>query len=328
MELSSSRVMRSLRRLPPLTTVTAVMYGSGSVLLVVGVLTWEPGKNPRWVISTLAAISLVFLSWTLLRGARLTRSEALVMSGVKLFVIGCLTWTTHLMLGAFANGTVLPIAGLYAVWFLHPVAGRVVLYAGIAWWSAAILQHGDATLVPFSASIVIQTVVATEVFARIKQRMDRVARTDPLTGTLNRRGITEVLQRELDRARRRDRPISVVAIDIDGLREVNNTRGHRAGDEMLESVSRHWIERVRQNDAIGRTGGDEFLLVLPGTSAEQAGAIVRRLTDDSPAAWSAGVAMAKPHDSAESMVERADSRLYEAKSARPTVWRAVAGEPA
>jgi diguanylate cyclase (GGDEF)-like protein len=328
MELISSRLAGPLRGLPPLAAATAVMYGSGSALLVVGLLTWEPGKNPRWVIGTLAAISVVFLVWTLARGRRLTQGEALAMSGVKLFTIGCLTWTTHLMLGAFANGTVLPIAGLYAVWFLHPVAGRAVLYAGIVWWSAAILQHGDRTLVPFAASIVVQTVVATEVFARIKQRMDQVARTDPLTGTLNRRGIAEVLQRELERAHRRDRPLSVVAIDIDGLREVNNTKGHHAGDAMLASVSRHWIDGVRQHDAIGRTGGDEFLLVLPGTSLEQAKTIVRRLTDESPGAWSAGVAMAKPHDSAESMLERADSRLYEAKSSRPTVWRAEAAEPA
>ena len=319
MELMSSRLIRSLRELPPLTTVTAAMYGSGSVLLVVGVLTWEPGKNPRWVISTLAAISLVFLSWTLLRGARLTRSEALVMSGVKLFVIGCLTWTTHLMLGAFANGTILPIVGVYTIWFLRPVAGRVVLYAGALWWLVAVLHHDRPTLVPFAASVIIQTVVATEVFARVKARMDRLARTDPLTGTLNRRGITEVLANELARATRRQRPISVVAIDLDGLREVNNAHGHGAGDDMLAAVTRHWIGGVRQHDSVGRTGGDEFLLVLPETTLEQARAIVDRLRAGSPGAWSAGVAMAKPEDSAESMLERADTRLYDAKASRQGV---------
>ncbi|MFC5676968.1 sensor domain-containing diguanylate cyclase [Aeromicrobium endophyticum] len=319
MELMLSRLVTSLRELPPLTAATAAMYGSGAVLLLAGAATWEPGKNPRWVITSLAVLATAMFVWTLARGSRFTPREALAMTVVQLFVVGCLTWTTHLMLGAFANGTVLPIAGVYVIWFLHPVAGRVVLYLGASWWIVAIVHHERASLVTFAASVVAQTVVATEVFARIKQRMDRVARTDPLTGTLNRRGITEVLQRELERAQRRDRPISVVAIDIDGLREVNNTRGHRAGDEMLASVSRHWIEGVRRHDAIGRTGGDEFLLVLPGTSLEQARAIVRRLIDESPGRWSAGVAMAKPQDSAESMLDRADTRLYEAKSARQGV---------
>jgi diguanylate cyclase (GGDEF)-like protein len=328
MELMSLRLVKALRELPPLTTVTAAMYGSGSLLLVFGAIAWEPGKNPRWVITSLAAVSVAFLVWTMLRGARLTRREALVMSGIKLLVIVCLTWTTHLMLGAFANGTVLPIAGLYAVWFLHPVAGRIVLYAGITGWSVAILHHGDQTLLPFAASVVIQAVVATEVFARIKLRMDRLARTDPLTGAMNRRGITEVLERELSRAARRGSPISVVAIDLDGLREVNNTQGHQAGDEMLETVTRHWIDGVRHHDAIGRTGGDEFLLVLPRTSLEQAQAIVTRLNEESPGRWSAGVAMAKPHESVESMLGRADDRLYAEKATRQDAWRAAAREPA
>jgi GGDEF domain-containing protein len=307
---------RALSALPLLTTATAAMYGSGSVLLVAGALTWEPGKNPRWVITTLAGVALLFLAWTLARGARLTTVEAQVMAGIQLAVVACLTWTTHLTLGAFANGTVLPISGLYAVWFLHPVVGRIVLYSGVLAWTVAIVHQADRTLVPFVVSLIIQTVVATEVFARIKQRMDRVARTDPLTGVMNRRGIIEALRHELDRAARRRQAISVVTIDLDGLREVNNTRGHRAGDELLASVTRHWVEGVRHRDAIGRTGGDEFLLVLPQTSLDQAEAIVDRLRDGSPGPWSAGVAMAKPHDSVESMLDRADDRLYAAKESR------------
>ncbi|KQX74369.1 MULTISPECIES: diguanylate cyclase [Aeromicrobium] len=319
MEWTSTRVGRALRALPPLTTATAAMYGSGAVLLVAGAVWWTPGKNPRGVIAALALVAVLMFVWTLARGARFTVDEALAMTVVQLAIVGCLTWTTHLMLGAFANGTILPIVGVYTIWFLRPVVGRVVLYAGALWWLVAVLHHDRPTLVPFAASVLIQTVVATEVFARVKARMDRLARTDPLTGTLNRRGITEVLARELARATRRQRPISVVAIDLDGLREVNNAHGHGAGDDMLAAVTRHWIGGVRQHDSVGRTGGDEFLLVLPETTIEQARAIVDRLRAGSPGAWSAGVAMAKPEDSAESMLERADTRLYDAKASRQGV---------
>ena len=318
MEWSNSRSVRALSALPPLTSATAAMFGSATVLLVAGAISWVPGKNPRGAIVVLALVAVVFFLWTLARGARFTVDEALVMTTAQLAAVGCLTWTTHLMIGAFANGTILPIVGVYTIWFLRPVIGRVVLYSGALWWLVAVLQHDRPALTPFAASVLIQTVVATEVFARLKARMDRLARTDPLTGTLNRRGVTEVLARELNRATRRQRPISIVAIDLDGLREVNNSLGHGAGDDLLTAVTRHWIASVRRDDSVGRTGGDEFLLVLPDTSLDQAHAIVDRLSATSPGAWSAGVAMAKPEDSAESMLERADSRLYEAKASRQT----------
>lgn len=307
-----------LRAMPLLTAATAAMYGTGSVLLAAGALTWQPGKNPRWALASLAVLAVLFLVWTVVRGSRFTRTEALTMTAVQLVIVGCLTWTTQLLLGALANGTILPIIGVYAIWFLHPAAGRAVLYLGTAWWLVALLRHDSAMLVPFAVSVTIQTVVATEVFSRIKLRTDRLARTDPLTGTLNRRGITEVLEREMRRAGRRQLPVSVAAVDLDGLRHINNTSGHRAGDAMLEAVSRHWIDGVRRHDAIGRIGGDEFLLVLPETTLDQARDIVGRLADGSPGAWSAGVATAKPHDSVDSMLERADHRMYEAKVARRT----------
>ncbi|MCL3817318.1 GGDEF domain-containing protein [Aeromicrobium wangtongii] len=146
--------------------------------------------------------------------------------------------------------------------------------------------------------------------------MDRLARTDPLTGTLNRLGITETVDRELHRALRRQRPLAVVAIDLDGLREINNTLGHHAGDQLLETITRHWLGAIRGGDDVGRTGGDEFLFVLPDTREEEAENFVRRMASSSPGAWSAGVAGAEPGDTALSLVERADRRMYVDKAIR------------
>lgn len=308
--------LAALRALPTLTLATAMMFGSASVLLVAGVVAWEPGKNPRWVIVGLAAASMLLVLWALARGRRLTQAEALSMVAVQLFVIGTLTWSTNLTLGAFANGTVLPIIGIYVIWFLPAVAGRVVLFFGAAWWFGAIVYRHDSSLVPFALSLLAQAIVATEVLGGIKRQLDRVARTDPLTGTLNRRGITEVLERELGRAVRSGEKLCVVAIDLDGLREVNNTQGHHAGDKLLETASRHWRERMRRGDTIGRIGGDEFLFVLPSTSLEDADQMMDRLAETSPGAWSAGVAMAKGDETAASILERADRRMYAHKAAR------------
>jgi diguanylate cyclase (GGDEF)-like protein len=295
------------------------MFGSASVLLVMGAIFWEPGRNPRWVITSLAAMSLLFVTWAMVRGSRFTRGEALVLAAVQLFVVGALTWTTELMLAAFANGTVLPIIGAYVIWFLHPIAGRGVMLVGAGWWFAAIVQQDNSALVPFALSLLVQTFIAIEVLSRIKRHMDQVARTDPLTGVMNRRGVTEILEHELAKVSRGKQNLCVVAIDLDGLRTINNTLGHIAGDDLLERSSRHWSERMRRRDAIGRIGGDEFLFVLPRTSIEEADQLMQRLAETSPGAWSAGVAMAVPGETVESILERADRQMYVQKAARQSV---------
>jgi diguanylate cyclase (GGDEF)-like protein len=316
MDRDSMSGIARLRALPPLTAVTALMFGCGAVLLAMGAVARQPGNNPRAELAELALVSAAMCVWVLARGRRFCAAEALVMTVVQLAVIGCLSWTTHVTIGAFANGTVLPIVGVYVTWFLHPVAGRVVLYLGALWWFVAMLHHDSAVAVPLAASLVIQTLLATEVLSRIKRRMDRLAHVDTLTGMLNRRGINAALDRALERAARGGRPMAVVAIDVDGLREVNNTSGHRAGDHLLESLTKHWVGGLRRGDDLGRTGGDEFLFVLPLTDEVDAQAFVRRLESSSPGEWSAGVAVTEPGDTRNSLVDRADRRMYQAKAAR------------
>jgi diguanylate cyclase (GGDEF)-like protein len=108
----------------------------------------------------------------------------------------------------------------------------------------------------------------------------------------------------------------VVAVDLDGLRTINNTRGHAAGDQLLVSTSRHWSKGVRRRQVIGRIGGDEFVFVLPSTSADQAEEMMSGLAATSPGAWSAGVAVAGSQDTVESILERADQLMYLQKAAR------------
>ncbi|MFI5429279.1 GGDEF domain-containing protein [Aeromicrobium sp. UC242_57] len=229
-----------------------------------------------------------------------------------------MTWNTNQDLGALANGTALPILGAYAVWFLRWPAGRTLFYAGVVLWFVAILSRDNTALTGFALTLVVETVIATEVFWWIKTRMDRLVRTDPLTGVLNLRGVTEALDREMSRSSRRQIPLSVVSIDLDGLRALNNTLGHRAGDDLLQAVTEHWQREIRKFDVIGRTGGDEFVMVLPETSMDVAERVVERLARTSPGQWSAGVAEVKPGDSVETVLERADQRMYVDKAARHT----------
>ena len=97
-------------------------------------------------------------------------------------------------------------------------------------------------------------------------RLERLTDTDELTGALNRRGFESALKRHLAEARRHDEPGVLVIVDLDGFKPINDTYGHRAGDEVLRQVARLLMESVRETDYVGRLGGDEFAILLTRTS--------------------------------------------------------------
>lgn len=112
---------------------------------------------------------------------------------------------------------------------------------------------------------------------RLLEETHRLARDDDLTGALNRRSLMERLTLELHGATRHGDEFAVVLCDVDGLKAVNDTAGHLAGNAVLVTVGRVLRESVRQEDVVARFGGDEFVLVLPRTGALQAQALVARM---------------------------------------------------
>ncbi len=110
-----------------------------------------------------------------------------------------------------------------------------------------------------------------------EDRLEEMARRDHLTGVYNRRGFEEELDRQVSGARRYRRSGAVLLLDLDGFKAVNDTFGHKAGDELLCGIARALRERLRKTDILGRLGGDEFAIVLPQASAEQAEAVVATL---------------------------------------------------
>jgi diguanylate cyclase (GGDEF)-like protein/PAS domain S-box-containing protein len=147
--------------------------------------------------------------------------------------------------------------------------------------------------------------------------VEALARSDSLTGLPNRRALDEQLPREMARARRAESDLCLAIIDLDHFKAYNDTHGHLAGDEMLRRCAIAWDSELRGEDTIVRFGGEEFLVVLPDTSPEQATEIVERLRAATPAdqTCSAGLACWDYVESAEDLVDRADSALYRAKAA-------------
>ncbi len=108
-------------------------------------------------------------------------------------------------------------------------------------------------------------------------RLDRLARTDSLTGLLNRRSFDEQLGRELERIKRAPQPLSLAIGDIDDFKTLNDVFGHAAGDEVLASIGAGLASVVRRTDTLARIGGEEFAVVMPNTRADEAIEMTERL---------------------------------------------------
>ncbi|MGE8177878.1 GGDEF domain-containing protein [Pseudomonas fluorescens] len=151
------------------------------------------------------------------------------------------------------------------------------------------------------------------------------AMRDPLTGTGNRIAMDQTLQREIDMARRHMQPLSLLMLDIDHFKQINDNYGHSAGDDVLKAVATSIKDQLRNVDMVFRFGGEEFLILLSNTSREAAAMIGERLRHAAQAGEysadgtligltvSLGCSTLLPGESADSLLRRADSALYVAK---------------
>ncbi|MEZ6197836.1 MAG: GGDEF domain-containing protein [Planctomycetota bacterium] len=167
----------------------------------------------------------------------------------------------------------------------------------------------------------------------------RRATRDELTAVLNRRAILEVAERELDRARREGSDLAVLIVDLDHFKTINDDFGHRAGDVFLIEAAERFRSSLRPYDSVGRYGGDEFMLVLPGCDAESVDAICRRVceamrepVDLDGRSWvgsvSIGAAVAvRGADSLPALIESADRALYRTKEQGRDGWTALTHLP-
>ena len=158
------------------------------------------------------------------------------------------------------------------------------------------------------------------------KRIEELAELDELTGSFNRRCIMRMLDDEIARAHRINAPCSIALIDLDWFKRVNDAYGHPIGDEVLRTFAITAFANIRNIDKFGRYGGEEFLLVLPDTPTDAAARILDRLraiiADLDWSAFSpgmrvtisAGVAMLRVDESADTFLARADSALYAAKA--------------
>ncbi len=280
----------------------------GVVLAAAAAATWfglDPANGAWRVAIVSGALSALCLSvgWDMQREAR-ARME--------------LRWGAVLAVPLLLGGLVFGLR-----------AGRAMVSPGtiVAEVTADSALNVSAAFSYLVIALVFQLTLVALVVTRGVVELRRASRYDALTGLLNRRAAQEALEDELQRSRRLGEPFSVLMIDADHFKSINDVQGHAAGDRALQHLGTLLSAQMRDIDRVGRWGGEEFIVVLPGTPLAQAQEVAERLrerTQSLPPRWqdravpltvSLGVSQwAGPSDELAVLMARADAALYRAKA--------------
>lgn len=270
---------------------------------------------PRALAALLAVVGLVLGTVVHLARRRLTQPVAHAILAFVTAAVGLAVGSSTTPAGPGVTAYGFLWVAIHSALFhgRRAVVGHLV---GVGAVLAAALVASDAPSAPQTWVFVMASVgaVATILNGKVAQLRADAAR-DPLTGAATRRSFLDEVDRATARAARLGEPLSLVLIDLDDFKRVNDEGGHRAGDRLLTALVAAWRRHLRRGDVVGRLGGDEFAVLLPGTDGDGARTVIAQLERASTAPWSAGVAQWSG-ESAEDWVARADDDLYASKGAR------------
>ncbi len=306
----------SAGRLP---TLAATQFHLAATLLLMAVLTlggalWplrEGTPVARWfAVSALLTVLGGALVVLRARAWLLPTALAIAVGGACLLIAGCRTPEGVVIVSL---GPIL--AAQFSAYAFNQRAALVVTLSSCV----AVTVGMAASSVPFVpitwGVLMVMTVLSSVMLGYTTYWLRRHATTDDLTSTLSRGALMARLELELAEAERARAPLSVVAIDVDDFKNLNDTHGHLVGDEVLAALGAHWLAHLDRREAVGRTGGDEFLVLLPGRTGAQARAWVETVQPTSRTPWSAGVAQAGAGDDLRTLLDHADVALYAEKAA-------------
>ncbi|MGH2899976.1 MAG: GGDEF domain-containing protein, partial [Solirubrobacteraceae bacterium] len=243
------------------------------------------------------------------------RIVAAIRAAAIAFFVGCGLTHVHILLHTLGASPPQPVEA-------HEVAFHAVQAIGAWLFIAGALLRFELHVVPSSTRVELQASVDEQ--RAIAADARRVAQHDELTGLARRWRFDEELERQVARARRYEQPGALLVVDVDDFKAVNDAHGHPVGDAVLRRVASRLRSGLRESDLAARIGGDEFAIILPAASLDDAVAAAERIVASQrvapvdgtpPAAVSAGIAAIDGELPADEVVRRADRALYDAKRA-------------
>jgi diguanylate cyclase (GGDEF)-like protein len=310
--LGNAEFVRAMQMLMNRQRQWALPYVAVAVvaLLVVYFSTVQPSLQAR-VVGVSALVALICVQGALLSfsGARTERGMAHWLTGV-LFGFGAVVLAARSLHQALLGPP------LQSIFDATPMQALTIA-------SATFLP----VLATFGFVLMCNAYLNRELFA--------LARLDPLTQVANRRTLQEQAERAMARARSEFRPLAAVMLDADHFKHINDRHGHAGGDAALKALVDALRKHMRQGDALGRLGGEEFVVIMPGLDLEGALIAAERLRAGvadaqfsigaQPVALrvTAGVAALAPGDDFDSLLKRADAAMYEGKRAGRNCSRAA-----
>ena len=271
---------------PDVVTVGTVVYAAFVTVLLLAMA----DRTPMWLV------------WAILSGAIV--SSTLLIYGAVTPLGGALFALPYIVYTSYA-----------ALWGSRRLALAYLVAAGLAYLAVLQLRHAlPQMLVSWLVIMSICTGLVL-LLSQLVSDLRRLATTDPLTGLLNRQGLTTLLELSPQQGRR-TQPRTVIVFDLDRFKRVNDTAGHLAGDAVLAGFAEALQASARSDDILARTGGDEFMAVLPLSGEAQVGRFVQRVREATPTPFSYGAAEWPPEISYDEVTARADERMYGAKRNR------------
>jgi diguanylate cyclase (GGDEF)-like protein len=227
-----------------------------------------------------------------------------------LFPVSLLTWFTDKKVGVMAS-----LLSALAWFFIHYPSSYMEN-------ENSILVYSWNAVVMFSFLFIVSYLLIE--LRTAKERERESARLDPTTGIANKRLFFELARLEVKKVERYRHPLTVVYMDVDDFRKINDTLGRRVGDKLLQTVAETIKTTIRETDIIARMGGDDFVILLPGSGYEPANIVIRRVhkellhsmqENDWSTTFSIGAAtFINPPKSVDDMIQRADHLMYLAKN--------------